>query len=239
MARIFTVDQLILRAQYAADMENQDFISDTEWKTLLSTAFAELHAMLVESGMRYFEIEQQYTSDGTNHSYDLPADFLTLVGIDFEANSANGERRPLQPLMVQERDIFTGVGSSTESVYYSLVGPKFRLYPTPVSGQVYYFLYAPQPKDMSDADGDLKVDVVTPDGEAFLTWHMAFRALAKEESDVSAARSEREEARARVFNWAQLRALHEPRRRIVQQGLGTTGALDPGDYWGRGGGSGW
>lgn len=238
MARSFTVLQLVTRAKYAADMENQSFISDTEWKTYLSTAYAELYAILVESGMRYFESEDTITADG-NHSYALPADFLTSIGVDYEISATSGERRYLQPLMVQERNMFTGVGSANQAIGYSLTGSNIRLYPTPASGQVYYHVYVPQPTEHSASADGTSIDVVTPDGEAFITWHMAFRALSKEQSDTADSRNEREAARARVTSWAILRAINEPRRRIVQQNLGLN-SYDPGDYWGRGGsGQGW
>jgi hypothetical protein len=188
--------------------------------------------------MRYFEKEHQITTDGSNHSYLIPDNFLSLIGVDFEVNANNGERRPLQPLMVQQRNAFTGVGGSTESVYYSMIGDKLRLYPKPVSGQVYHLVYIPQPTDLTSSSDNTEVDVVTPDGEAFLLWHMAFRALAKEESDTRVASQEREAARERLYNWAALRALNEPHRTTVQQNINNGYPIDPGDYWGRGNG-GW
>lgn len=236
MARSFTVKQLLDRGKQASDMENQSFISDGEWKTMLSTAYAELYSILVESGMRYFESSQTITSDGT-HSYALPADFLAIIGVDYEVNGNTNERRPLQALMVQERNAFSGPSGAGESTAYSLTGNNIRLYPTPSSGKVYYNIYVPQPVDHSGSADGVVIDVVTPDGEAFVTWHMAFRALAKEESDVSVAMSEREAARERVYNWAVMRALNEPRRVINQQTINGGGyPYDPSDYWGRGGG---
>lgn len=232
MARPFKVSELLTRAKYAADMEGQSFISDAEWKTYLSTAYAELFSILVESGWRYFESEHQITSDGVNHSYLMPDAFLTLIGVDYQVNANSGERRPLQPLMVQQRNDFTGVGGSAESVCYAMIGDKVRLYPKPKSGQVYHLVYVPQPSDLSSSADNTVVDVVTPDGEAFLLWHMAFRALSKEESDTRDARGEREAARERVYSWAALRAINEPHRVTVQQNTGYP--IDPGDYWGRG-----
>jgi hypothetical protein len=210
-------------------MENQGHISTSEWKEMLSTAYAELYAILAESGMRYFETEATVTTTGVA-SYALPAGHLSTVGVDYLVSASTGERRQLEELMAQERNMFTGAGASWASAY-ALVGSNLVLYATPPTGQTYYHIYVPQPADLSAAADATSVDVVTPDGEGFLTWAVAVMALAKEESDAGLARAEREAARNRVMEWSALRSLNTPRRRVVGPCLYQG---DPGDYPWRG-----
>ena len=71
-----------------------------------------------------------------------------------------------------------------------------------------------------------------PLGEQFLSWSMAFQALAKEESDVTVAAAERERLRVDIAEWAVRRAFDQSRRLIVEDepGLWSEGAYRP---WGR------
>lgn len=217
MARTFTVTQLITRAQQRADMESSSFISDAEWKTMLSTIYGEFYGILAESGMRYYESEDTVTTDGSS-TYALPADHLATVGVDYLSGST--QRRDLAQFMAQERNVFSSQQGASEALAYALIGSNIKLYPTPPSGQTYYHVYVPQPTDLSSADDADNVDVVTPDGESFITWGLSVLALSKEESDVRGAVMERERARERVQNWAALRAMHTPRRRIVDDSGG-------------------
>jgi hypothetical protein len=220
---------LVELCKQRTDNEGQEAISDTEWKRYITTQYAELYSTVASSGLRYFEVSTQFTTDGGN-VYDEPSDHLSTVGLDYIVNAA-GERRELIELMAQERNIFAGAGSDAARAY-SFVDDELRLYPTPPAGQTYELLYVPQPPDMSAYDDATLVDVVTPDGEAFLIWGVAVQALAKEESDTGLARAERDAAKARVAEWAVLRALNAPRRAM---GGDSWQYEDPADYWGRGG----
>ena len=210
MARTFTLGTLVTRCKQRCDMENQTLISTAEWKGMISSVYARLQAELVKAGLRYFETSHNLTTQSTA----LPAGFLSSVGVDYVVSASTGERRALYELMHQERNLYRGQ-SASESRAYALEGANIVLYPAPISGQTYVHTYVPQPTDLSGgADGD-SVDVVTPDGEEFVIWGTAVLALAKEESDTAVARVERDEALARVMEWATLRSLSSSRRRLV------------------------
>jgi hypothetical protein len=64
---------------------------------------------------------------------------------------------------------------------WELVDDTIHLYPTPPSNQLYELRYVPQPPDLSTfADSDV-IDVVTPDGDAFLVWGTVVMALSEVE----------------------------------------------------------
>lgn len=226
MPRLFTTSALVTKIKQRTDLENQENISDSEWKSMLSTAYAELYSLVAETGLRYFETTYAIASTGAV-SYTEPQTHLATVGIDYVASS--GERHALYELMPQERNRFSG--QTGKAVAFAIVDDQIFLYPKPPSGQNYELVYVPQPPDIGTfADGDY-IDVVTPDGEAFLIWNVTVQALAKEEADVSLARAERELHRERVTEWAIMRSLYGARRRQVDDS--DESAYDAGDYWGR------
>lgn len=204
-------------------MENRLSISTAEWKGYVSTTYAELFGQVAETGLRYFETTSTVTATGAA-SYTEPQSMLSTVSVSFVTN-AQGGRRKLLEIMEQERDMYAG--RTGEARAFMLIDDQLYLFPNPSSGS-YEWRYVPQPPDLTTGlDGDY-IDVVTPDGEAFLLWGVAVQALAKEGSDVNVARAEREEARARVANWATLRMLHTHRRVMVDEDEATH--LDPADW---------
>lgn len=221
MARVFTVGQLLTRARQRTEQEDSDFVTDAELQAILSTGYGELYSMLVEGGGRYFETEATITADGSD-SYALPAAHLSTLGVD---RLAGTRRIALHLAMAQERNLHSGRTGNACS--YALAGSALELRPTPSSG-TYYHVYVPQPTDLTNADSSDSVDVVTPDGEAFLEAYMQVRILAKEESDVVGAVAERERARERVQWWATQRLLTENQRPVVSD---YDPGGDPGSDW--------
>lgn len=210
MARNVPLGTLVTRCQRRADKEPDGHIQTDEWKALISEMNGELQLLVSETGYRYFETEATIAATGAA-SYALPADHLSTVGIDLVLDAA-GRRRELTEIMAQERTAV--IGTTGEAAYFAIVGQVIVFYPTPQSGS-YKHLYIPQPPDLSSASNSENVDVVTPDGEAFLVWGVAVKALAKAGDDVSVAAVEREAARSRLSTWAALRSFHQPRRRVL------------------------
>jgi hypothetical protein len=229
MPRTFTLGTLVSRCQQQADLEGHGGFSTTEWKQWISTQYAELYSIIAESGLRYFETVETITTDGTA-DYAEPAAHLSTVGVDWVVSASTGERRALFELMHQERNAFTGQ-TGGNAVAFQHIDDTMYLYPTPPSGQTYEWRYIAQPTDYSASADNTTIDIVTPDGEGFIIWGVVARALAKEGSDTRDARFEREAARERVQNWATLKMLSNPRRRIVDE---ESLVADPADFWSRG-----
>lgn len=221
MPRNVTLGTLVTRCQQRADLENDGHVAASEWKALVSEMNGELQLLVAETGMRYFESEASISLS----TFALPSDHLSTIGVDFVVDAA-GRRRALTEIMVQERPHL--LGQTGEASYYELSAQTVLLYPVPSTG-TYKHLYIPQPPDISGAADGTNVDVVTPDGEAFIIWGVAVKALAKSESDVRLAMAEREAARDRLQTWAQLRSFNTPRRRITKV-LADVDMHDPADW---------
>lgn len=232
MPRIFTVGDLIRRARERVEMENTDYVTDAELKGILSTGYGELYSVLVASGMRYFVSDQTINGDGQASGFALPNDYLSTASVWYvRGNSSTNERlTPLDEIMQQERHLWPGVRPAQ---VYILGQAEIELLPIPPMGKEYRHQYVPQPPDLSSADDMDTVDVVTPDGEAFLDAYLQVDMLAKEESDVTGAVAKRQRALQRLEEWSVLRSLNTPRRPVVRNFDSEQDLFGPYEYhWG-------
>lgn len=210
MPRRHQMSTLVTRCKRRADKESDPHISDAEWKALISEQYGDLYSTVAATGLRYFESEWTITANGET-SYAEDAAVQAIVAVRYVVNSSTGETRDLQEIMMQETSVWSGL--TGEAYAWAHVDDKIYLFPKPSSG-TYKVAYIPQSPDLSDyVDADV-VDVVTPDGEAFLIWGVAVKALAKSQQDVTLAIAEREAARVRLAEWATLKAFNSPRRRV-------------------------
>ena len=234
MPRNFELIDLITRGRRRCDQENRDLLSAAEWKEEISTIKSEFDGILIDSGMRMFEKTDTITTVAGTAEYQVPSDFLAMVGVDWK--QGDGQWIELEPMLAQERNYFTGSANSGQSVAYALIGQTITLQPEPSGAQEYRIVYVPQPPDISTAPDSQIVDVVTPAGEAFFTWSLAVVGGIKEESELVPYYDRKvEQYRTKVTEWAMQRELYTPKRRFVHSGYGgfngdgTNGFL-PGDY---------
>jgi len=236
MARLLLMSDVVLRCQRRADQEGDNTISTPEWKSLISEQYGHLYSAVVSAGMRYFESTQTITATGAS-SYALPSDHDETIGVDRVLDATSGRAVPLGEMMIQERTVYSGLTGDANA--YAIVGQTVELYPKPPSG-TYLHKYVPQATDLSSLADTGTFDVVTGDGEAFLIWGVAVKAIAKKKDDPNLALAERNAAEARFLADVQRRALVNPRRRVIVPSPG--GAMggyddesswltmDPGDY---------
>lgn len=206
-----TMASIILRCQRRCDREGDDTIGAAEWQGLISEAYGELYSIVAETGLRYFETTSTITTTGAA-SYTEPSDHLGTVLVYQLVNTA-GERRDLIELMSQEESRWAGIVG--EACCYTFVDDQVTLYPTPPAGQTYKLAYVSQPPDLSTYATTDVVDVVNAFGESFLINGTLVKALPKLDEDVSVAMRERDRAGVQLEEWAILRALAQPRRRVV------------------------
>jgi hypothetical protein len=235
MPRYYTLSDLIKRAKRRCDMENDPSIAEDEWADLLSEAYGELYTIAVESGMQYFERSRQYTATGAP-SIGEPLDHFSTVQVAYLVDPVALRYIGLRELMAQERTQMSGLTLSGASFAraFSVVDRLIYLYPTPPAGQIYELRYVPQPPDFDITVPTMQVDVIAPNGLAFLLWNMAVMAAAKTEVDPQLASARLEQARDRFTTDAVQRALTATRHRVIDVEVS---AAD--DLWADRLGSGW
>ncbi len=213
MPRRLLMGTIRTRCLQRADMETDLSVSTSETNSLISEQYGDHYSVVAAAGLRYFEKSTSFTTAGLSYLAE-PVDHLSTVDtIERVVSATTGRSRRLRQLAPQERTVWTG--RTGHARRWELVDDRINLYPTPPSGDVYVLRYIPQPPDLTSyADGDV-VDVVTPDGEAFLIWGVTVKLLAKSARDTSLAEREREQARGRLSEWASLRAFNDSPRTIV------------------------
>lgn len=220
-------------------MEGEGTISPPEWKALISEQYAQLYSTVVAAGMRYFESIDVITATGAT-SYPVPSDHDETIGVDRVVDTNTDQRVSLGEMQIQERNVLSG--QTGEARAYSIVGQTVVLFPKPPSG-TYKHIYVAQAPDLSALADASTVDLVTADGEAFLIWGVAVKAIPKRGGDTTLAIDERDQAGLRFAKDVQRRALANPRRRVPMGtgygggGWGGTGygeddwlRNDPGDW---------
>jgi len=221
------MSELVTRCLTAADLESQTVISSATTKILVDRGYRQLYGELAKPGVGYFDTEATISTTG-GATYALPSDHLWTVGVEYLVDS-QGRRRPLTKLMRPERALYSG-NSGQSACAYDVIGTNVVLYPTPPTGQTYYHVYIPQPTDISTAADGTLIEMATLDGEEFLIWTVVFYIRDKLDLDTRVAQAEREAARLRVQDDAQLRAFENMSRRIIQDDIEDLSAYDPGSF---------
>jgi hypothetical protein len=229
MPRRFTMSDLRTRALQQVDLDTDGAFSDpTTVNRMISAQYGDLYGVVSAAARRYFETTTTITTTGATYIAE-PVDHLaTIDTIERVVNTTTGRLRRLRRIEPQERSVWSG--RTGHARRWEMVDDRIYLYPTPPSGDQYVLRYIQQPPDLATyADGDV-VDVVTPDGEGFMIWGCAVRFLGRVRSDVTLAIQEREQARARLLDWARDREFNDPHRTIVEDDL-DDGPYCDGEYW--------
>ena len=198
------VSVILTRCRQRADLENDTHVSEAELQTLVSEQVGEMQMLVGGAGYNYFKTEATISLS----TFAVPTDHLSTIGVGFGYDTA-GRRRPLVELMEQDRDGF--LGTTGEAQFYILNAQTIELYPVPSAG-TYKHVYIPQPTDISAVATTTSVDLVSPDGLAFVIEGVAVKALRKSETDVQGFMIARDEAKERLVEWALHRSFHTAKR---------------------------
>lgn len=229
MPRRYTMTDLIDACMDRIDMENDELIDRARWAWLISEAYGELYTIVFEACRQYFEYSVLLTTDGTA-TIPEPLDHLSTVTFSYLVTGApDGQRRDLRVLEAQERSRMSGQ-TGGEARHYMLVDDKIYLFPTPPAGQVYEMRYIAQPPQLVEVSGDqaVLVDVVTPMGLTFLTYCACVKAISKNKDDWQLQVAERDRAKSEFAESAELRAILDGHRRIVDKHGGLLDGFDDG-----------
>ena len=127
-----------------ADQENSQFVTDEELRQYINRGYAELYDLLVTNATSedYFLKSSTVTLVSGTQTYDLPADFYKLRGVDLNMGS---DTFPLRRYNFPQRD----VGSRYSVPYryrYHIQGSSLRLTPSPSTNDTLTVWYIPSPK---------------------------------------------------------------------------------------------
>jgi hypothetical protein len=196
-----SLGQVRLAAQQRADMVNSDFITTQEWNSYISHSYAELYDILAQVyGDEYF-VAAPYELTLTGAAfYDLPKDFMKLLGVDLSISSAGTGWLTLKKFsfIARNRYIYGNTPVSFLGILnlkYRLVGDQIEFVPVPAANQKARIWYIPRPCVLM-SDSDL-LDGVSGWDE-YVVVDAAIKAMQKEESDVSVLIAQKAALLARI-----------------------------------------
>lgn len=180
-----TLAELKLQARRRADMERSTFVKDAELIEYINASIAELQDILVQAydSDYYLESSSFTTVQGTD-TYDLPANFYKLRGVDAFLNGSEGYA--LRPFNFNERLRFSGSGAWSvllgAAVRYRLQGNKIKFSPVPDSAVPVTVWYVPVAVKLA-VDADIWDDL--NQYAEYVIVDAAIKMLNKQEQDVS------------------------------------------------------
>ena len=144
MTDIVSLSELRLLARQRADMENSQFISDDEWRRMINRSYAELYDLVVTSANSedYFLKSDTISLVNGTDSYDLPADFYKMRGVDI---NSGGTSTPLRRYNFSQRNVGSLYAIASDMRYH-VQGSKIIFNPTPSTSDTVTLWYIPSPK---------------------------------------------------------------------------------------------
>ncbi len=205
--------QIRLLAQQRADRVNSNFVTLPEWNTYINQSVLELYDLLVCAYEDYFMANPvEFTTDGTNFQFPLPADFYKLYGIDLGLTQGNNAKITVKKFVFIERNrfVFPNVTAGYLGVFnmrYRITGNNLYFIPTPTGGQVITVWYVPRLKWLLK-DTDI-LDGISGWTE-YVVVDAAIKALRKEESDTQELMIEKAALLKRIEDSSMNRDIGQP-----------------------------
>ena len=205
MAFTITVADMIINARQRANMENTNFVTDAEVVNYIDRAWRELYDLITTEGSSNMYFLSQATlniTSGTD-SYALPTDFYKLKGIDLPIDT--NAPITLMPFNFNERNrgknSFFNI-NATRIYRYMLAGNYVKFIPIPQTTVAANLWYVPvPPKLVAGAPGAGEANSIdSVNGwDEYITTDAAIQMLAKEESDTTNLRADKQERKELII----------------------------------------
>jgi hypothetical protein len=190
-----------------ADMENSNFVSDSELNDYINSSYSELYDLLVSSNSEYFLSSTTSTVVSGSSTIALPTDFYKLRAVDFYLN---GRWYDIEQFSMNERNqdstLYSSVGVE---VRYRLQGSTLKLIPSDNAGGQSQSWYTPFPTTLS-ADSD---EIEEGNGwSELVVVDAAIKCLMKEESSTTELMKIKSDLTKRVVDMAAKRDSAKPKQ---------------------------
>lgn len=207
-----TLSQLREQARQRADMENSEFIADSELDLYINDSYKELYDILVSKFADYFVTGPESFSLASGVStYTLPADFYKLLGVDRSTGGA--DYYTIRPFNFEERnnrrnaDRYRGI---YPNVKYRIVANTLRFTPDDQAAGDYRLWYIPNVTTLTATTDE--VEAQCDRWIIYVVTDAAIKMLQKEESDVQVLMMQKQALLKRIEEMAQNRDAGETER---------------------------
>lgn len=207
--------QLQTESRQRADMENSEFVTDSELTTYINRSYRKLYDLLVSKFNDYFivspENPPQFTLAAGEATFDLPENFYKLVGVD--RSTGGNDWYVLRPFNFEDRNsrrnvyLYRGL---YPTVRYRIIGNILRFMPEDQAVGTYRYWYVPKFTPLVESTDEL--DINCDIWSEYIVVDAAIKMLQKEESDVSVLKVEQAELVRQIEEMAANRDVGEPER---------------------------
>lgn len=201
-----TLAEIRVQARQRADMQNSNFVSDSEANNYINNSIAELHDILCEAyGSEYFVVSTEFAITTGTASYALPADFYEVKGVDIKMQPSQVYQN-VKRFNFNERNRYTDLVvwdlAGLTNVRYRVVGNSLMFNPTPSQDATVRLWYVPvATKLVQDTDS-------LDDQNAYAEYVIvdcAIKMMQKEESDVRVLMAQKQALEKRIRDKSQNR----------------------------------
>jgi hypothetical protein len=185
MGFLRNISDLITEVRQTADMENTQFVTDTEIVKWLNNAYRRMYNLLIEAYENYKVSPKDLTTVANQTQYTLETDFLKLLKVFFVAS--DGREVPLIRIPMQEMGRYSRVDNRPR--VYCLLGDKLYLWPVSAAGVTIRYYYVPAATVFTSATTN--VDFAQHMDEYCVIW-AAVKCLIKEKTPCNELINDRE-----------------------------------------------
>lgn len=207
MTTATTLSELQTAVRERSNMENSQFVSDSELTRYINQSAAELYDLVVSVYEDYDlqSLSFSYTSDD---GYTLPADFYKLRGVDFQQGS---DWLVVDPFSFVDRNKATSrlYRSYYPSKQYRLVGNKIKFIPLGTTG-TFRLWYIPSFTKLVVAGDAISLSSSIEGWDEYIICDAAIKCMQKEESDPSILMAQKQALIMRIKNMAANRDADRP-----------------------------
>jgi hypothetical protein len=188
------VSEIILLARQLADMENTQFVTDTELITYADQAYREFYDLLINTFQDYTVKPSNITLVAGQEDYTLPTDLLKLRLVRLVGVSA-------KPLVLRRFNL-EEMSRLTYSFFgypvrYITFGTSIRMVPTPTNAATLQVWYVPTATKITAVGQSIEV---YNGYDEYIAVLMAMRMCQKEESDYQMLAMRKEDLKKRILD---------------------------------------
>lgn len=168
------ISDLIDETRSISDMQNTQFVTDTEIVAWLNKGYRRLYNHLLNAYDMYKISSDDLTMIANQKDYTLPADFLKLVKVFWVSG---GKEYPLTRKTLHNVDADFYSGGNPKG--YSLLGDEIRFWPTPQAAGTIRLYYNPAATVFTSASTDIDFE---QHQDEYCIYYAAREAKIKEET---------------------------------------------------------
>lgn len=212
MANTKTLLQLRTQIRNRVNMEDSEFLTDSELNDMINASYSELYDILVSRFEDYYTTTTTTTISSGNSSFAVPSDFYKLRGVD-RAVGGSTDYYDVPKFNFNERNWrnnqVTRLRHGQLNVNYRLIGNNVEILPLNQAAGNYRLWYVPTYTALSS-------DTDTIDGvngfEEYIVVDVCIKALEKEESNTATFERQKKALMTRIEEMASLRDINQPEK---------------------------